>query len=574
MWFLSLAASWKLESSRSRRLPARTRFQPCLENLENRCVPSTLNVTSSADNGASGTLRWAVAQAQAGDTIDILVTQPITLTKGELYLGQNLTVEAPAGSPATISGGNLSRVFEVNAGSVTFDNLIITGGAASDGGGIYNGHLSTLRASRALTLNDCTVTGNSATDAGGGIYNIGAVLNLNNSTVSNSSAANDGGGIFSGGNYLNFLGNQRGNPGQVVVSNSTVTGNSATYGGGIYNRAIGVGVLDILGSSISGNSATYGGGVAADRGGASIYTSTLSGNAATYGGGVWVNGDSSVYACVVSNNRATADGGGIFSTGISGSSVGLGGDTFAGNTPNNVSGPNNVASQATTVTVSSSASTALSGESLSFTATVSAVAPGVGSPVGVVWFFDGSTLLGKANVGSNGLAKLTIPTLTNGIHGITAFYGGERTFLSSTSPILTETVTLPRAVVSSLNALEGTSGLTPFLFQIRLATPARAQVTYDVYTTDGTAKAGVNYVGITAGDSANGGTVTFAPGSAFATVSVYVITGSLPVTPATLRATFVVNLADPLTPGVASASGMGTITAQNAIPSIRPPSAQ
>ena len=129
------------------------------------------------------------------------------------------------------------------------------------------------------------------------------------------------------------------------------------------------------------------------------------------------------------------------------------------------------------------------------------------------------------------------------------------------------TVALPKATVSSLSGLEGTSGLTPFVFQIRLASPAATATTYDVYTTDGTAKAGVNYVAIIAGDSAHGGTVTFAPGSAFATVTVYVIAGSLPVTPATVRATFTVSLSDPSAPDVPLASGTGTITAQNALPS-------
>jgi hypothetical protein len=131
----------------------------------------------------------------------------------------------------------------------------------------------------------------------------------------------------------------------------------------------------------------------------------------------------------------------------------------------------------------------------------------------------------------------------------------------------------PPVLISNVNNSEGTGGLTPFVFQIRLASPARSQVTYDVYTTDGTAKAGVNYVGITAGDAAHGGTVTFAAGSAFATVTVYVIAGSLPVTSATVRATFLVHLADPSAPDVSLASGTGTITAQNALPGGHVPAA-
>ena len=44
--------------------------------------------------------------------------------------------------PETISGGGVSRVFQVDTGAqVALVNLTITGGAAVDGGGIFNdGH--------------------------------------------------------------------------------------------------------------------------------------------------------------------------------------------------------------------------------------------------------------------------------------------------------------------------------------------------------------------------------------------------------------------------------------------------
>ncbi len=113
MWFLCLLASWKSERSRSRRLrPAHRSFRPRMEVLEDRCVPSTLNVTSNLDNGAVGTLRWAVAVADASaapDTIVIHAKQPIVLTQGQLVLSASMTVEAAAGT-ATISGDGLSRV--------------------------------------------------------------------------------------------------------------------------------------------------------------------------------------------------------------------------------------------------------------------------------------------------------------------------------------------------------------------------------------------------------------------------------------------------------------------------------
>ena len=89
---------------------------------------------------------------------------------------------------SAIDGNNASRVFVIAAGNtVLMSGLTIQNGSATDGGGggIFN--IGT------LTLNDSTVSGNSA-DIGGGISNFGTTA-LNNSTVSGNSALNDGGGI-------------------------------------------------------------------------------------------------------------------------------------------------------------------------------------------------------------------------------------------------------------------------------------------------------------------------------------------------------------------------------------------
>src|SRR6516162_6981468 len=61
--------------------------RPRVTMLEGRVVPSTLTVTSSADDGSAHTLRWAVDNAQSGDTIQITaaVKDPIDLMQGELY---------------------------------------------------------------------------------------------------------------------------------------------------------------------------------------------------------------------------------------------------------------------------------------------------------------------------------------------------------------------------------------------------------------------------------------------------------------------------------------------------------
>jgi hypothetical protein len=69
-------------------------------------VPSTLSVTSGADDGSVGTLLWAVSVADASttpDTIDIQTSQPIVLTRRHWLLSASMAVEATAGT-VTISG--------------------------------------------------------------------------------------------------------------------------------------------------------------------------------------------------------------------------------------------------------------------------------------------------------------------------------------------------------------------------------------------------------------------------------------------------------------------------------------
>src|SRR5262249_25681734 len=99
------------------RRPARRPHQKplLLECLEDRCVPSTLYVPSPPDNGARGTLRYEIAHAANGDTIEMssALKGPIVLSQGELLLKKNLTIEGLAGQPETISGNGSSRVFEV-----------------------------------------------------------------------------------------------------------------------------------------------------------------------------------------------------------------------------------------------------------------------------------------------------------------------------------------------------------------------------------------------------------------------------------------------------------------------------
>lgn len=93
---------------------------------------------------------------------------------------------------------------------------------------------------------------------------------------------------------------------------------------------------------------------------------------------------------------------------------------------------------AATVTLSSSASPSVFGQSLTFAITVSP-ASGSGTPTGTVVLQDGSTTLSTLTLVS-GKASFTTASLAIGSHSITASYAGDANFNSSSSSPLAQTV--------------------------------------------------------------------------------------------------------------------------------------
>lgn len=73
------------------------------------------------------------------------------------------------------------------------------------------------------------------------------------------------------------------------------------------------------------------------------------------------------------------------------------------------------------------------GAAATFTATVSGAG---GTPTGSMTFRDGATTIGTATLNGAGQAVLVTSALSNGTHSITAVYGGDVTYASSTSPAI------------------------------------------------------------------------------------------------------------------------------------------
>src|SRR5439155_203068 len=97
--------------------------------------------------------------------------------------------------------------------------------------------------------------------------------------------------------------------------------------------------------------------------------------------------------------------------------------------------------------LSSSANPSVFGQSVTFTATVSAVGPGNGTPTGTVTFKDGATALATNNL-SGGQATYSSSTFSVASHSITAVYNGDGNFNTNTSSALIQTVNLANTLAT------------------------------------------------------------------------------------------------------------------------------
>ena len=84
----------------------------------------------------------------------------------------------------------------------------------------------------------------------------------------------------------------------------------------------------------------------------------------------------------------------------------------------------------TSTGVTSSLNPSIYGQSATFTATVSPLGPGAGTPTGTVTFLDGGSTIGSGTL-SGGVATLTISSLLAGNHTITTTYTGDGSFNGS-----------------------------------------------------------------------------------------------------------------------------------------------
>lgn len=154
-------------------------------------------------------------------------------------------------------------------GLFVYNSQLSSNHAAGDGGAVFNTN------AYARLNSGSSLSGNVAANAGGIFNNTNAVLLIDGTTLIDNQATSYAGGIE--------------NLGNVTLTNSTVSGNSAQAIGAIYNRYA---TFTANNSTIANNSATLiAGGLGVVGGTANVSNSTIAGN---IGGGIFVSGASAL----------------------------------------------------------------------------------------------------------------------------------------------------------------------------------------------------------------------------------------------------------------------------------------
>ncbi len=370
----------------------------------------TINTGAILDNTSSGALTLS-----ANNTIHL---------NGDFTFAgtQNLNLGTGAVSM------NANHILTINAGTLTFGGVIsgshaVTKAGAGDlllsAANTYSGG-TTISGGTLLANNSsgsATGTGSITVDSGGTLGGTGTVTGaVTVDSGGNLSPGSGGTAIFNTGNLVLSSG-----------SNLNIALNSNTAGTG-YDQVNVTGTVSVTGSNL-----------------------VLSGSRSARDGSILEIIANDASDAVTGTFQGLSQGGTIAFNGVTY------GASYTGGTGNDVSLTAEV--PATSTAVSSNLNPSTYNTSVTFTATVSSTFSGV--PTGTVTFYDGATSLGTGTLNGSGQATLSISSLSVGSHSITATYGGDSNFNSSTSSALTQTVTAAAAakLVYSVQPSNVTAGV-------------------------------------------------------------------------------------------------------------------
>ncbi len=241
---------------------------------------SSILVTNTLDTSTIGTLRNAIAFSN-GNTNTLATTAPTDIRFNIGTVGSAQTIALTSALPAIVKSTTIDGWTQGAAGYNGVPLITVSGENKVRVFEIGTG--VTVGMNGLAIVNGKILSGN----GGAGIYNRGT-LTVTNSVVSGNSAT-QGGGIQ--------------NDGTLTLSNSTLSGNSSSsgLGGGLLNYKSAA----LSNVTISGNSAGGGSGGGIDnRATLTVSNSTISGNFAGQGGGINSPGAVTIGSTIISGNIA------------------------------------------------------------------------------------------------------------------------------------------------------------------------------------------------------------------------------------------------------------------------------
>jgi hypothetical protein len=357
-------------------------------------VTFTATVTSGAGT-PDGTVQFSIDGSNVGSAVTLNAAGQAQFSTSSLAVG-NHTVQAAYGGSATFSGSNGALT-----GGQTVDPVSTSTALSSDHNPSNVGQTVTFTAMVSSTGGVPTGTVQFTIDGG----NAGGPVALaggqaTHQTSSLTSGTHTVTATYSGAtNFSGSSGSLSG--GQIVNLNATTTS---------------------VGSSQ--NPSTFGQSV--------TFTATVSSGAGTPSGNVQFTIDGNPAATVaLAGGQATFQTSSLAVGNHAVSATYTGNATHAGST-GSLGGGQDINQAPTTTGVSSSANPSVSGQSVTFTATVSS---GVGTPTGSVQFdIDGSNV-GSTALDASGQAMFTTSTLGVGNHTVQASYLGGGNFAFSTGSL-------------------------------------------------------------------------------------------------------------------------------------------
>ena len=244
------------------------------------------NIQAAVDAAAAGDQVWVTNGiyatgglfAPAGNTSNrVLVTKPIVL---QSVNGPEVTIIRGEVTPGTTNGVRSMRCVWLTDGA-TLSGFTLTNGSTfslePNGGGVF------CRSAKA-TITNCIVVGNSAVQAGGGVFQ---------GTVLSSAIQSNVAGIWGGGGYNCWL------------TNSDISGNR---GGGLWCAS----------NTITSSRCLIAGNLGGGASGGTWIACTFEGNSGFAGGGA---SSAVIDRCLFRANRAQVYGGGTYNCQVTGSAL-------------------------------------------------------------------------------------------------------------------------------------------------------------------------------------------------------------------------------------------------------------